>query len=532
MRVRVLSAVARARIAAAFVVVATLASPRAQSGDRADLDAVARIQEEGMKHSQVMDTLSYLTDVYGSRLTNSPQMHAAADWTIERLRSWQLANVRKEAWGPFGRGWSNEKFTANVVAPTPWPLLAFPKAWTNGTNGTVIGEAVLAVIDREEDFPQWAGKLKGKFVLPVAARGVKPFFDAPGHRLTDGELTLMEQQQPLPAAQPPAASSPGAVVYNLAKKRMEFFSREGVAAVLEPGNGTGDHGSVQVMGSDENRRSDAYATATQVVVSTEHYGRIVRTLERHVPVRIELNAQNRFYDQPLDVFNIVAEIPGTDKADEVVMLGGHFDSWQAGTGATDNAAGSAATMEALRILKATGLPMRRTVRLALWTGEEEGLLGSAAYVKEHFANRGTMELKPEHAKVSAYFNLDNGTGLIRGVYLQNNEAVRPVFKAWMEPFQAIGMKTMTIRGTGGTDHLSFDAVGLPGFQFIQDPIEYFTHSHHSSMDLYERVQSDDLMKDAVIIASFVYHAANRDDLLPRKPLPAPRTPPQPASATR
>jgi Zn-dependent M28 family amino/carboxypeptidase len=247
-------------------------------------------------------------------------------------------------------------------------------------------------------------------------------------------------------------------------------------------------------------------------------------LEKKVPVRIETDIQNKFYDDDPNSFNIMAEIPGTDKADEVVMLGAHFDSWHTGTGATDNAAGAAVMMEAMRILKATGLKMRRTVRLGLWTGEEEGLLGSEAYVKAHFADRADMKLKPEHSKFAGYFNVDNGTGAIRGIYLQGNEAVSPIFQSWMQPLKNLGMTTVTIRNTGGTDHQSFDAVGLPGFQFIQDPIEYDSRTHHSNMDVYERLQATDLMKDAVIVATFAYHTANRDEKLPRKPLPKAQPP--------
>ena len=239
-------------------------------------------------------------------------------------------------------------------------------------------------------------------------------------------------------------------------------------------------------------------------------------------MQLELNVQNRFIDQPLEAFNLIGEIPGTDRADEVVMLGAHFDSWHAGTGATDNAAGSAVMMEAMRILKATGLRMRRTVRLALWTGEEQGLLGSRAYMKQQFADRDTMVLRPGHAKLSAYYNMDNGTGAMRGVYLQGNEAVRPVFAPWIEPFTSLGMTTLAIRSTTGSDQVSFDEIGLPGFQFIQDPVEYGTHSHHTNMDVFDRLQAEDLMKNAVIVASFAYHAANREALLPRKPLPRPR----------
>jgi Zn-dependent M28 family amino/carboxypeptidase len=260
---------------------------------------------------------------------------------------------------------------------------------------------------------------------------------------------------------------------------------------------------------------------TQIVLAVEHYGRIVRTLEKDLPVTLEVNIENAFHDDNPNAFTIVGEIPGSDRADEIVMLGAHFDSWHTGTGATDNAAGAAVMLEVMRILEATGLRMRRTVRIGLWTGEEQGLQGSRAYVTEHFADRQTMALKPEHRRLSAYFNLDNGTGAVRGVYLQGNEAVAPIFREWMAPFANLGMTTLAIRGTGGTDHTSFDAVGLPGFQFIQDPLEYDSRTHHSNMDVYERVQREDLIKNAAIIASFVYHTANRDELLPRKPLPAP-----------
>jgi Zn-dependent M28 family amino/carboxypeptidase len=284
----------------------------------------------------------------------------------------------------------------------------------------------------------------------------------------------------------------------------------------------GDGGTVFVQGGGSRNPSDP-PTAPQLVLAVEHYGRIWRTLERKVPVTMEIDVKNTFHDADRNSYNILAELPGSDPtlASEIVMLGGHFDGWHAGTGATDNAAGSAVMMEAIRILKASGLKPRRTVRIGLWGAEEQGLLGSRAYVKEHFADRETMTLKPEHAKVSAYFNVDNGTGAIRGVYQQGNEAVAPIFSAWMEPFRNLGMTTLTIRNTGGTDHLAFDAVGIPGFQFIQDEIEYDTRTHHSNMDTYERIQAADMMKNAVIVASFVYHAANRDQMIPRKPLPKP-----------
>ena len=494
----------------------SLVAPTALTQESVDFDAVYRIKEEGLKRSEIQEVLSYLTDIHGPRLTNSLQIRVAAEWATKRLGEWNLDNIRQETWGPFGRGWSNERLIAHVVSPTPYPLSAYPRAWTPGTEGSITAEAVLAVITNESEISQWKGKLKDKIVLTVPAPVVKPHFAPRGRRFTDAELAALEEQKV--SASPRAYRTPN----KFAQRRMEFFVQEGVVAVLQPGRGRGDHGSIHVTGPSQQRHVDASAVPLQLVVASEHYGRLVRTLNHQVPVPIELDVQNHFYDDNLDSFNLLADIPGTDKADELVLIGAHFDSWHAGTGATDNAAGVAAVMEAMRILKATGLAMRRTVRLALWTGEEPGFLGSRAYVREHFADRETMTRTAAHEKVSVYFNLDNGSGAIRGVYLQGNEAVRPIFNAWIDPLRSMGMTTLTIRGTGATDHVSFDEVGLPGFQFTQDPLEYSTHSHHTNMDLYERVQLDDLMKNAVILASFVYHAANRDELLPRKPLPNPR----------
>ncbi len=524
MKVRSLGAAGMA--AFLFVCITALASAQA-ADERVDLAAIYRIKDEGLQRSQVMDTLSYLTDIHGPRLTNSPNIRKAADWAMKRLTDWGISNGRQETWGPFGRGWSNEKFTANVISPQPFPLLAFSKAWTPGTGGPVTADAMMAVIESEEDLAKWVGKLKGKIVLAAKPLDVKPLFEPTGRRYTEQQLAELDTQRvDVDTAQGRPRNFQGAQAF--ARKKMEFFAREGVVAVLEPGNGRNDHGAILVGGPRDLRDPKAPPQPPQVAVATEHYGRIARTLEKNLPVAIELNIRNTYHDQTLDSFNIIAELPGTDKADEVVMLGAHFDSWHAGTGATDNAAGSAAMMEAIRILKASGLETRRTVRLALWTGEEQGLLGARAYVKQHFADPETMQVKPGHATLSGYFNMDNGTGAIRGVYLQGNEAVRPVFAAWMAPFRNMGMTTLTIRNTGSTDHVPFDEVGLPGFQFVQDPLEYSSHSHHSNMDLYERIQPEDMMKNAVIIASFVYHAANRDDLLPRKTLPKPR---KPATAT-
>jgi hypothetical protein len=504
----------------AVMLAAAAALPlRAQlpAAERIDLDAIYRIKDEGLQRSKVMEIESYLTDVYGPRLTGSPNIREAADWTQKTMKDWGLSNVHIETW-PFGRGWQNQKMVAMAMTPRAFPLIAYPKAWTPGTNGPVTAEAVIAVIDNDRDFDTFRGKLRGKFVLASAMRDVPAHFDALGHRYTDSELVELSQQ-------PPAGRGRGRGNFNqdFNRKRTQFWIDEGVAAVLDTSRGDGGTVFVQAP-QGVSRDPKGPPQPAQVTLAVEHYGRLWRLLDKKIPVTLTMDIDNRFYDQDQNAFNIVGELPGTDKADEIVMLGAHFDSWHTGTGATDNAAGSAVMLEAIRILKTSGVKLRRTVRIGLWGGEEQGLLGSKAYVKEHFGDPETMQLKPEHAKIAGYFNVDNGTGLIRGVYLQGNEAVAPIFMAWMTPFKNLGMDTLTIRNTGGTDHLSYDDVGLPGFQFVQDEIEYDTRTHHSNMDVYERIQSQDMMRNAVVVASFVYNTANRDEKLPRKPLPKPRTP--------
>jgi hypothetical protein len=487
--------------------------------EKLDLDAVYRIKEEGLQRSSVMDTSSYLTDVYGPRLTGSPNIVKASEWAVKKLTEWGLSNVHLEAF-PFGRGWQNHRFVAMAVAPQTYPLIGYPKAWTPGTKGPVTGDAMMAVIQNEQDFDKFRGKLAGKFVLTLPMRNVEARFEAQGRRFSDSDLSSLAMQ---PAGRgrggQPAGNASNAAAFN--RRRTQFWIDERVAAVLDFSQGDGGTLFVQAGGS---RDPKGPPSPLQVTLAVEHYGRIARTLERNIPVTLQMDVDNRFYDSTTNAFNIVGEIPGTDKTDELVMLGAHFDSWHTGTGATDNAAGSAVVMEAMRILKATGVRLRRTVRIGLWSGEEQGLLGAREYVKAHFADPATMQLKPAHEKFAGYFNVDNGTGLIRGVYQQGNEAVAPIFSAWMEPLKNLGMTSLAIRGTNGTDHVAFDAVGLPGFQFIQDPIEYDSRTHHSNMDLYERLQANDLMRNAVIVATFVYNTANRDEKLPRKPLPKP--PPQ------
>jgi carboxypeptidase Q len=494
-----------------------------QHQERVDLDAIYRIKDEGFARSQVMELAWWITEAHGPRLTNSPLQRRAAEWVAGKAREFGLSNVALEPWGEFGRGWSNERTAIHVVAPTPWPVLAYARAWTPGTGGPITAEAVVADIASEADFDTYRGKLKGRAVLLQTARPVTPLFEPPATRLSADALDRMTEQ----IVRPPAGPGGGfARQQAFQARRHAFLLEEGAAVVLEPGSNRGDSGSVLVASGGSRNPKDP-PVPPQLAVATEHYNRLVRLVERGQTVRLEIDVRSTFHDQDLTAHNVIAEIPGTDKADELVMLGAHFDSWHAGTGAVDNASGSAVMLEAMRILKATGLPLGRTVRMALWTGEEQGLLGSRAYVRRHFADPATMKPTPAHARLSVYFNMDNGTGQYRGVYLQGHEAVAPIFRAWMEPFANLGMTHLTIRNTGGTDHLAFDAVGLPGFQFIQDPIQYGSRTHHSNLDVYDQLIAEDLMKNAVITAAFVYHAANRDDLLPRKPLPPPVRPPSP-----
>ncbi len=506
--------------------------------EKVDLYTVNRIKNEAFQNSKVMENAFYLTDVYGPRLTGSPGLQAAAEWAVRRLNEWGLSNSRLEKWGPFGRGWYCVRFSAQMKEPQYAPLIGFARPWSPGTNGAVTGEPVLAPIYTEADLEKYKGKLKGKIVLLEEARPSEPLTTALMRRFTDEELAA-EALAPDPSPKSPFFSPipqvrehPPYPGYDPAKpidreaaqkwrnRINKFLVDEGVLVTIIPGYGRTDGGTVFATAAGSRELKDEVPPPA-VALTREHYDRIARLLEKKIPVTLQFDIENRMESEAKDSFNVTAEIPGTGKSDEVVMLGSHLDSWTGGTGATDNAAGCAVTMEVVRILKTLNLQMPRTIRIALWTGEEQGLLGSKAYVKEHFADPENMVLKPEHAKLSGYFNLDNGTGRIRGVYLQDNDMTRPLFEAWLAPFKDLGAKTVTIRKTGGTDHLSFDAVGLPGFQFIQDPIEYGTRSHHSNMDLYDRLQQPDLMQASAIMAAVVYDTAVRPEMLPRKELPKP-----------
>jgi hypothetical protein len=495
----------------------------ARAGETVDLRVVDQIKAEGLERSQVMETLSQLTDVLGPRLTGSPAMLRANEWVRDHMTDLGMKNAHLESWGQFGKGWELQRFSIEMTEPYYLRIIAFPEAWTGGTDGVVSGTPVLVDAETIEDLEQHKGKLSGAIVMTPLTRPARTTFEPDADRYTDEELAkLAEAPTSQPARRGPT-SRPGAADWRarreLRRRIGEFFKEEGVAAVLEASRGA--HGTLFV-GSGGSRSDETPAT-TSLVVAVEHYGMIQRLLEKGIDVKLELSVAARFFDD-VEEFNVVGEIPGTDPelGAELVMLGGHLDSWQSATGATDNAAGCAVALEAARILKAIGAQPRRTIRVALWSGEEQGLLGSRGYVTRNFGDRQTMELQPDHEKFSAYFNLDNGTGRIRGIYCQGNEAVAPIFTEWLEPFHDMAATTVTVRNTGGTDHQSFDAVGLPGFQFIQDRIDYDTRTHHTNMDTFERAQEDDLKQAAVIMASFVYNAAMRDEKLPRKPLPEPR----------
>jgi carboxypeptidase Q len=505
------------------------------SQEKVDLETMGRIRYEGFHDSKVMDYATGLMDTIGERLTGSPNMKRANEWTRDQLTAMGLSNAHLESWGPFGRGWANQYVNVRMTSPDVVTLLAYPKAWTPGTNGVVQGKCVRATIDDKKDFDKYKGKLAGMIVILGADADVKPITEPPYKRLSDDDLAKLADYQ-IPADRPGFRFADFIKRQQFIKDLNQFFADEKVLAVIDHSRGTAGGGTVFVQSGGSYKPGETTAVP-QLTMASEHWTRIARLLQQKKDVSLELNVSSTFYDDDAMQYDTIAEIPGTDKKDELVMLGAHLDSWHAGTGATDNGAGTIVMMEAVRILKALDLKPRRTIRIGLWSGEEEGLLGSQGYVQNHFGARppmddpgmkgmptllrreaGDVTVKPEQAKVSAYFNVDNGSGKIRGVHLQENEAVAPIFEAWMKPFKDLGMTTLTMRNTGGTDHLSFDAVGIPGFQFIQDPIEYETRTHHSNMDVYDRLQTDDLKQIAVIVAGFVYDAAMRDQMLPRKPI--------------
>ncbi len=497
--------------------------------EKVDLYTLHRIRTEAAEHSKVMENLFYLTDVNGPRLTNSPSFFGAADWVVKQLGAYGIT-AKQEKWGPFGNSWRYTKFYAALSEPQYQPLIGFPLAWSKGTNGPISAEVIYAPVYSEADMDKWRGKLKGKIVLAAKSRELSEITQPLSHRWTEESLMKLDLF-PFGDSALPRRGVPEAwqglnreQILEIRKKINKFFSEEGAAAVFTPST-IGEGGGTVFGSSAGSREAQDPVPPPSIVLTPEHYNRMARLIDHKIPVKVDLDVAAEILPAQ-EAVNVIAEIPGTTKKEEIVMIGAHLDSWQGGTGATDNAAGSAVMMETMRILKTLDLKMQRTVRLALWSGEEEGLLGSKAYIKEHFGDPKTMKLTTEQAKLDAYYNLDNGSGKIRGVYLQGNDMARPIFEQWLQPFRDMGANALTIRNTGGTDHLSFDAVGLPGFQFVQDYLEYDTRTHHSNMDVYDRLSPDDLKQAATIIASFVYNTATRDAMMPRKPVPAPAPNPE------
>ena len=563
---------------------------------------IGRIRDEGLNRSQVMATLDELCNVIGPRLTGSPGQRHATEWTRDQLAKWGLANAHLEPWGPFGRGWEMDWFTFGVVQPYAIRLIGVPKAWSPGLDRPTEADVVYVDAHTLADVDKYRGKLRGKVVLIGPPRPVTAHFDPQAVRMDDAALAKLaavgvgqnlgvallmgpatRPGGPAPAPEP--ASRPiglgRAAAQQFGANALAFLQQEGALLVVDPSS-QGDGGTVYVAQASLPRAAtrpttgpattvvttapagafagnrayaarprawsvDAPATPPQVTLADEDYDRLVSLLAHGVPVRVAVDLRVTF--TPPDAVltaDTVAEIPGSDLADQVVMVGGHLDSWHGGTGATDNGVGAAAAMEAVRILRALNLHPRRTIRVALWTGEEQGLYGSTSYVKQHFgyvpdapidpatgqpttrpASRPAVVRGPEYEKLSVYFNLDNGTGRARGIYAQSNPAAAALFRRWLAPLADLGAGTVTLANTGSTDHIPFDDVGLPGFQFIQDPIEYGSRTHHSTADVYDRIQPDDIRQAATVLATLAWDAANTDDRFPRKPAPPAGPPTRP-----
>lgn len=507
--------------------------------DEADEAVVEILRRHGLEESQVMDHLSWLCDVYGPRLTNSPNHWKASEWAVSRLTEFGLKNARIEKWGPFGSGWRLDGFGVEVVGENPWVVHAYPKAWSPSIDGTVVAEVVDASALSQDELR--AMDLTGKIVMIEPRRAVSEPFDQTAKRWEVEDLWEMATGARMPREEVAASAASAAPRRDIRRGPQVFdivYAKKPLAIVDRYFKG--DYGTVFATGvriprpEGASRRDGPRGwdpkgahVVPQFTLAVEHYNRISRLLERGQRVEMSLELRSTFFEEERMPPNVLAEIPGTDPelGSEVVMLGAHLDSWHTGTGATDNGCGSAVMIEAMRLLtklvEERGEGPRRTVMIGLWGGEEQGLLGSRAFVEKHVAERGgrgeaPMQTFPLHAKLSGYYNLDNGTGRIRGVHLQGNDAVRPIFREWLKPFHDLGAGTLTLRNTGGTDHLAFDAVGIPGFQFIQDPVAYSTRTHHSNMDNWDHAVADDLQQAATIIASFAWHTAQRDTQLPRK----------------
>ena len=513
-----------------------------------DLNMYQLIRQEGLMHSHVMEYASALADGIGPRLTGSPNLQKANDWTRDQLTAMGCVNAHLEDWGEFGMGWQQLNMWIRMTSPDTAVLIAQAAPWSPATNGPVTAQVAVAEIKEEMDIDQYRGKLSGKIVFLGAPWEVKPV-DKPLYK-TDDEADLKRiEEYPL---KPPSEEWRKDYLkrLELREKIAKLMAEEKPLAVVVPSSEMRDNGATGGTFIDDSRADLGFEPYKReninpvpvAVMAIENYGRVYRLVKAHVPVTVEMNIDAKFTGDHEHGFDTIAEIPGTDPKlkDELVMVGGHLDSWASATGATDNGAGTVVAMEVMRILNALQVKPRRTIRVGLWTGEEQGEFGSAGYVKQHFGYvplstapdqmklpewlrkpAGPVQLKPDQQKISGYFNLDNGSGKIRGVYLEHNAAIAPIFEQWIAPLKDLGVTTITLRHTGGTDHENFDAVGIPGFQFIQDPLDYGTRTHHTNMDTYERLQAEDLAQAATVEAIFVYNAAMRDQMLPRKPLPHP-----------
>lgn len=488
--------------------------------EKINLQAIHQIRQEGLKNSMVDELAFWLTDAVGPRLTNSPGHRKAGEWAVKQLTEWGLENAMMEEWGEFGKGWNVDKCYIAMTSPYYMPMICIPKAWSISTDGILEDNVVLLDIGSEEELGEYKGRLKGKIVLIRSMADTSPSFEPEATRYSAEELA----EEALTPLEPSSRYSSERISQYRAKRKLfntiqEFLKEENIALLIM--GSRGKHGTFFTIGGGNAYKKDHQSTYAIVEMAPEHANLIARLLEHEVDVTLEAEVMTSFEDENLNSFNVLADIRGSDKKlkNEMVMLGGHLDSWHAGTGAIDNAAGCAVMMEAVRILKAIGYEPKRTIRIALWSGEEQGLYGSRNYVKNHLANLSEGIIHPDYENFSAYYNIDNGTGMIRGIYLQENDMLKPIFEQWFEPLSDLmeNDPVITLRSTSGTDHLAFQAVGLPGFQFIQDPIDYTTRTWHSNMDTYERLLIPDLKQMAVIVASMVYLTSEREEKLPRKP---------------
>jgi hypothetical protein len=517
---------------ASSLVVVLLISP-AFADEPVDLDAVTKIRDQGFRHSQVMDLAWHLTEVVGPRLTGSPASLQAHQWAEETFEEWGF-----ESWleaYEFGRSWTVERTQVRMIVPYAQPLEALPEAWTPGTDGPVRGKVVRATLESTDDLGEWEGKLGGAIVLLEGERQPEQIEAELFRRWDDVRLEKLEQYD-IPGDGRGEWRQRMLERYKFWKQLTTFLEEEGVVATIEPSSR--DNGVVRLRGQSSNREEERPRGVPSLVMATEHYNRLVRLLDNDIETEIEIDVAVSWHEGDGKGYNTYADLKGSDLAGETVVVGAHLDSWHAGTGATDNGGSCAVVMEAMRILEASGLQPRRTIRAALWSGEEQGLLGAKDYVERRLATRPEptdpeqlvlptwarqptwpIEPLPGHATISAYFNTDYGTGRIRGLYAQENAAVVPVFRAWLAPFADLGADRVTMENAGGTDHLAFDRVGVPAFQFIQDSMDYMSRTHHSNVDTYDHLNPEDLKQSAVIMAAVIWHAANRDELLPRKPIP-------------